>query len=364
MQSLFKQLTIERSLVILTAILVLLILIEMNYFTSGVLGAITLYVVCRNFYFHLVEKKRWNKILAITLIIFLIIVCFGVPIWLILEILIPQINGLIQNPEAIVQRFQPVIDYIQTHEWVRNLDIKISNEQIFSIINKALSYIPSTLSWVGQLLANVLVALFILYFMLLGGRKMENKLWSFMPFSEVSKAFFVRQNLELIRSNAYGIPILAVSQGVIAIIGYMIFGIEQGVFWGLLTGIASVLPVVGTMVVWIPICIYQIATGQVQEGLMLSLYCFVLVGGIDNVLRFTILKRMADIHPLITVFGVLLGLQLFGVMGLVFGPLLLSLPIIFYQVYEIERHGNKPVGVGDTANPEESNLIGTKELQK
>ncbi len=120
-------------------------------------------------------------------------------------------------------------------------------------------------------------------------------------------------------------------------VGYYIFGVENAIFWGLLTGAASIVPVLGTMLIYIPVCIYQIATGDVHNGLLLAVYCLVLVGGIDNVLRFTLLKKMADIHPLITVFGVVLGLQLFGVMGLVFGPVLLSLPGILYRVFEMER---------------------------
>ena len=177
---------------------------------------------------------------------------------------------------------------------------------------------------------------------------MERSLKEMLPFSEKSKRYFIKENLDLIRSNAYGVPIMAVSQGIIAIIGYSIFGVEQAVFWGLMTGLASIVPVVGTMVVWVPLCIYQMATGEVNSGLLLSLYCLIFVGGIDNVLRFTLLKKMADIHPLITVFGVILGLQLFGAMGLVFGPLLLSLPRILYAVYKIEKRQYLPLTTEET----------------
>jgi predicted PurR-regulated permease PerM len=90
------------------------------------------------------------------------------------------------------------------------------------------------------------------------------------------------------------------------------------------------------MAVWVPICIFQIAAGNVNSGLWLTLYCFVVVGGIDNVLRFTILKSLGNVPPLITVFGVILGLNLFGMLGVIFGPLLLSLIGILMQVYRNE----------------------------
>ena len=95
------------------------------------------------------------------------------------------------------------------------------------------------------------------------------------------------------------------------------------------------------MLVYVPVCIYQIASGDVNVGLVLTLYCLVLVGGIDNVLRFTLLKKMANIHPLITVFGVVLGLKIFGVMGLIFGPVMLSLPGILFKIFKIEKSLNQ-----------------------
>ena len=347
METLFTKITLRRLLVIGIVLLVLTIFVQLRYFMSGFLGAVTLYVLSRSYFLRLTQKYRQKKVLAASWIIFLIVISFGIPIWIILEILIPQINDKIQNPQETIQRFQPVINWIHNNEVLQRFDFEPGDQQLTEIANRVLSYVPSTLDWIGQFFANIFVALFILYFMLMANRRMEQELYDMLPFSAQAKDYFIRQNIQLIRSNAYGVPILAFSQGIIAIIGYVIFGVDNAMFWGLLTGIASVFPVVGTMVVWIPICIYQMATGNVEGGLMLSVYCLVLVGGIDNVLRFTLLKKMADIHPLITVFGVLLGLQLFGVMGLVFGPLLMSLPQILYTVFKMERHpslytGNEP----------------------
>ena len=337
MQKLFRNTNVQRGLIILAVLLACIILLELKYFISGILGAVALYVVTRHFFLNLVEKRRWKKNMATTFIIFLIIISFAVPIWIILEILIPQINEQIKNPQEIIEKFQPVLKWIQKQEILQRFDFQFDNQQIINIVNKVIGYVPSTLNWVGQLFANIFTALFILWFMLMANRRMETAVKEMLPFSQNSINFFLKQNYDLIRSNAYGVPILAVSQGIIAIIGFMIFGVDNAVFWGLMTGAASIIPVVGTMVVWVPLCIYQMATGDVNNGLFLALYCLVLVGSIDNILRFTLLKKMADIHPIITVFGVILGLQLFGVMGLIFGPLLLSLPGILYGIYKMER---------------------------
>ncbi len=341
MNRLFKPTAIQKYILFFCLFLLAIIVFELRYFLSGILASIALYGVCRNLFLRLVEKRKWNKELAIWIMLLLVVVCFGVPIWLILEMLIPKISALVQDPQGLIEKFSPIREFIENNEFIQRLDLKVSNEQILQIVNRMLAYIPSTLNWVGQFFANIFVALFILYFMLSSNRNMEVEIKNMLPFTAKAKAFFIKENIDVIRSNTYGVPILAFSQGIIAVLGYLLFGVEQAVFWGILTGIASVIPVVGTMIVWIPVCIYQIATGDVQSGLFLALYCFVFVGGIDNVLRFTLLKKMADIHPLITVFGVILGLQLFGAMGLIFGPWLLSLPFILYKVYQIHKSDSK-----------------------
>ncbi len=321
----------------------------LNYFLSGLLGAVTLYVLTRSFYRKLVEQRGWKKNLAVAFIFILLIISFGIPLWVLIDILVPKINELISDRDLVVEKFHSVQIFLQNNEFLKRFDFSFSNERILKIVNTAISYIPSTLNAVGQIFANIFVALFILYYMLINTRTMEADFKEMLPLSTRSKQYFIKQNADLIRSNAYGIPIIAFAQGLIAILGYYIFGVHNAIFWGLLTGAASILPVVGTMFVWIPVSIYQIATGDVNSGLFLAIYCLILVGSIDNILRFTVLKKMADIHPLITVFGVLLGLKLFGVMGLVFGPVLLSLPGIFYKVLKMERNQAKSPTNSNTA---------------
>ena len=132
----------------------------------------------------------------------------------------------------------------------------------------------------------------------------------------------------MVVSNALGIPMLALAQGIIAVIGYWIFGVPSALIWALLTAFATVIPVIGTMIIWVPICIFLLASGHIGASVGLALYCFFAVGGIDNVLRLVFVKLFGDVHPLITLFGVLLGLELFGVIGLIFGPLMKQLGVM------------------------------------
>src|SRR5690606_6569769 len=128
----------------------------------------------------------------------------------------------------------------------------------------------------------------------------------------------------VVYANAIGIPVLAACQGIVAVIGYRIFGVQSYLLLGLLTGVFSVVPMVGCAIVWVPVCIFLGSTGHVSSAIGLAIYSFIITGGIDNVLRFTILKKLGDVHPIITTIGIIIGVPMFGFMGFIFGPLLVS----------------------------------------
>lgn len=155
-----------------------------------------------------------------------------------------------------------------------------------------------------------------------------------LPFNETNTQDVVHKINMIIRSNAIGIPLLAFIQGGVAMIGYWIFGAPNILFSGFLTGIASVVPMVGTALIWIPIAVYMALIGNWFQAIGLVAFGMLVISQLDNLIRFIIQKKMADIHPLITIFGVVIGLSLFGFMGVIFGPLLLSLFLLFIDMFK------------------------------
>ncbi len=323
-------------LLLLIAFIGIVLIWQLQYFIPGFLGAITLYILLRQYYFNLTIRRRWKKwVAAITLILTCVIV-FVLPIWLLVELLMPQLTYAFQHSGELVTQGNHFMELVK--EYLPRL--RIDEQQIQQGIQKAVMVIPTflsaTLNATTSVMINVLTALFILYFMLLSGRDMEKKLVRLLPLKDANINSLWSETRNMVISNAIGIPLLMLCQCIIAVIGYWIFGVKQPLIWGILTGVASIVPMVGTMIVWVPICIIVIASGKVGMGIGLALYCAIVVSNIDNVLRFTLLKRIGDVHPLITVFGVIVGLQLFGIMGLIFGPLLLAYFILLIKVYRLE----------------------------
>jgi predicted PurR-regulated permease PerM len=140
----------------------------------------------------------------------------------------------------------------------------------------------------------------------------------------------------MVKSNAIGIPLIAFVQGVVALIGYLIIGIKEPFFWFGVTCIAAMLPVVGAALAYVPIAIILFANDQTGKGVAMLIFGFGIIGTVDNVLRFTLLKKLGNVHPLTTVFGVIIGLKVFGFIGLIFGPLLISLFMLLLKIYSNE----------------------------
>ena len=205
-----------------------------------------------------------------------------------------------------------------------------------------ISSIASILPGIGQFLmggissfaVNLFVLVFVLYFMLIGGTIMEQYIYELLPFCDSNKKHVMNEINMIVRANAIGIPLLAIIQGAIATLGYYLFDAPSALLFGFLTCFATVIPIVGTTLVWFPLAAYMAISGDWPHAIGLLLYCVLIVTNIDNLIRFILQKKMADTHPLITIFGVVIGLSLFGFMGVIFGPLLISIFILCVNIFK------------------------------
>jgi predicted PurR-regulated permease PerM len=175
--------------------------------------------------------------------------------------------------------------------------------------------------------------LFVLYYMLYYGREIERTLNRIIPLKQENINMLALETKKMVKANAIGIPLISIIQGLTATLGYFIFGVGEFALWGFFTGVFAFFPVVGTMIVWVPLVIYMYVSGETWNATGLLLYSVIVVGNIDYVARITIMKKMGNVHPVITVLGVLIGLGLFGFIGLIFGPLLVSYIIVLLRIY-------------------------------
>ncbi len=338
------------TLLMLIAFVGIVLIWQLHYFIPGFLGAFTLYVLLRQIFFKLTLILRWKKWIAAVTLIIACVVVFIIPLWLLVQMLIPKFQYAFSHSSELLEQGNQFVQIV--NEYLPQL--RIDDQKIQQGLQQAIQMVPTFLNATMSVIMNTLTALFILYFMLMSGREMEKRLVRLLPLKDANIDSLWTETRNMVVSNAVGIPLLMLCQSIIAVIGYWIFNVEQALIWGILTGVASIIPMVGTMIVWVPICVVVLANGHIGSGIGLILYCAVVVSNIDNVLRFTLLKKIGDVHPLITVFGVIVGLQLFGIMGLIFGPLLLAYFILLIKIYRLEFSSSRGISsTEDAAFPQQ-----------
>jgi predicted PurR-regulated permease PerM len=158
----------------------------------------------------------------------------------------------------------------------------------------------------------------------------------FIPVSKSNLKIIGKEIQSMVRSNALGIPLVAIVQGIVALIGFLIFGVANPFFWFVIVTIGSMIPFVGTLVGILPVFILELSTGHTFQAWGILIYGFVVVGLSDNIVRLYVLKKIDNVHPLITLVGVIVGVPLFGFIGLIFGPLLISLFLVLLSIYRKE----------------------------
>lgn len=323
-----------KQILILSLIILLVILSikELVLFLPGILGALTFYILSRANYFQLVYNRKWKKGNAAFLYMLYYLVLLGIPIFLAVTLVSPKVNDLLNDPTAVVDNLKQAIAQVQQKAGVNF----ISEKSLSSSLEKAAAYIPSILNSTANLLTNLIIMLFFLYYMLYYGTNIEKTLVKMIPLKNENTNLLASETKRLIRANALGIPLISIIQGVVATLGYFIFGLNEFGLWGFITGVFAFFPIVGTMIVWVPLVLYMYASGDTWNATGLMAYSVIITGNVDYVARITIMRRMGDVHPVVTVLGVIIGLGLFGFIGLIFGPLLVSYIIVLTKIYQNE----------------------------
>jgi predicted PurR-regulated permease PerM len=253
----------------------------------------------------------------------------GLPIYFSIDLLSTKFAAVLANPTDLMMKTKVVEQRFADFSGIHLL----SDENLMVIQKKATTIIPTLINSSAILLSNFAIMFFLLYYFLKSGRELEIFLFRHIPLKPHNLQLLGHETLGMVRANAIGIPVLAITQGLIAALGYWIFDVNDFVLWGFLTGIFSMVPVVGTAIIWIPIVAYMVAVDQNSQAIGLLIYALVLITHIDYVVRLTLLKKYMDVHPLITIFGVIIGIGLFGFWGVIFGPLLISYFLILVKIY-------------------------------
>jgi predicted PurR-regulated permease PerM len=324
----------QNSYLLLLVVFGLFIASQLLGFLSGFLGALTLYFFLRKPQAHLERRYNFTKLKSTLLLLISSFVLIVIPAGLILGMVTARIADVVSHSEEVLQSINVFIT-AQEHRFGFEILTPENLKQATAWITTAAT---SMVGVVASSFATVAVMYFVLYFMLLNRRSLEAWFYEYLPLEDNHIALIGKELNSLVVSNAAGIPATAFVQALLAVICYAILGVDDLLFWFCATAIAAIIPLVGASIAYVPLAVMQYTSQHETNAWVILIFGLLVLGTVDNLVRLYIQNKWGDAHPLITIFGVIIGVNIFGFMGLVFGPILISLFILLVKIYMREFH--------------------------
>lgn len=315
------------------------------------------------------RKKLKIKWVASLLVIALLIFLISVPIFMVLNALVDQAGDAYGLSKEYLAKIEDsnLVDCENNNNFLCSVKGKYTELFGTEYLKEAVSKVTSNLSYKvynmlsslpGQVF-NLLIMIFLMFFFLIDGKKLTKTIKGLLPMHIKHEKYIMGRLKATTHAVVYGQIIVAAIQGFLGGLGFLVLGIPNPILWGTLMGFMALIPMIGTAIVWVPAGLFMIMQGlsanqivswigpghSVVGGIVLLVYGVLIVSSIDNVLRPMIIGERAKLHPALVFLGVLGGLQIFGIMGIIVGPIVLGVLITFIDIYELEKanslNGNK-----------------------
>lgn len=325
----------QRNTIVLAILIILgcFILYSLRTIAGTLLSTIVLYTILTPVYTFFIQKWKMKKWISASLMIILSLLIIVLPFLMLSRLVIEKISEFQADPLRIKVMMQRIDEFLGSR--LDKPDLFDKGMEKLNLLAEEL--FPSVLTGAANILLGLVVMYFLLYFMLVQKEKFEAGLLKYAPFREQNALKFADELKKTTYSNVLGQGYIALVQGALLSISFYIFGIRDPIFWGVIATFLCFLPLVGAPLIFVPAALIEMASGNDKAGWGLLLFGFIVITNIDNVIRLLIAKGVSDTHPIITVVGVIIGIPIFGILGLVFGPLLLSYFILTIRIYETSK---------------------------
>ena len=215
------------------------------------------------------------------------------------------------------------------------LEIDAAINNIFKSITK---FAAGVVASIPNLVIGIMFALFISFFLFKDGKKLLNNAVAIIPLDKKSSNKLVEQFGRVTHSVVFAHLIVAIVQGALGTLAFLILGVPSPLFWGVAMAIFALLPVIGPAIIWVPASLLLILNGVlidsyfvIGKGIGLFLYGLFVISTIDNILRIKLVGDSGEVHPLTVLIGLIGGVSLFGLTGIFIGPIILSLLVTFLR---------------------------------
>lgn len=351
-----------RIFLLLAALIVLYFVFRIfQPFLQPIALAIIFSTLCRPVYRWLLGALRGRANLASLIMCLLVMAVIIIPLATLISALVSEVAQVYQLVQAKASdgTFNNVFsshenEYLaQLENWL-SAYMPFSRQDVVNAVTSGLQQLSvflvkqstAVLGGFAGLVSQFILMVLTMFFLFRDGSRLFRQFETLTPISEKYEQLLAAKFREVTQATVLGTLVTALAQGLAGGIVFWILGIPNALFWGTLMGFCSMVPIVGTAIVWVPWVLYFVLAGSYGHAIALAALAAFIVGMLDNVLRPLFIEGQAGMHTLVVFFALMGGVAYFGVVGLIFGPILVSLFLTLLELYRIEFHAelSKPQG--------------------
>lgn len=316
----------------------------------GVLGWATVLVICFYPVHKLIDQRLKKSSLSALLSCVLVILTILVPVVLLTIAVVRELSGAVQNLQGAIAYVTnpnspvtgPVLRWLS--QYVNIEELRSQDYLLEQIKNRSGAIAGQTLGFLGGLVGVIIQMVFVIftmYYLFRDGDKIIAAVRDALPLERDQARAIMSRTREVIGASVYGVFVIAIIQGMLGGLAFWALGLPSAFVWGVAMIFLSMIPMLGAFLVWVPAAIYLAITGHYIKAILLVLWGTLVIGMIDNFLRPKLVGERTRLHELFIFFAVLGGLQVFGVLGIVLGPVVLAITMALMDVFRAVDRSTK-----------------------
>ena len=310
----------------------------MAIFLAGIFSALS-HPLYRRFERWFRGRRSLASIATLLVIVFVVLLPLGGLLGIVTaqaikvgEAVKPWVEKQLAEPDAISNAIKsiPFIDKVEPY---RNFILKKAGEMVGGVSGFLINRLSAVTLGTVNFLFMLFIMLYTMFFFLMDGHKLIEKILYYLPLEDQDERRILDKFSSVTRATLKGTAVIGILQGGLAGTAFAVAGIPSPVFWGAIMAVLSFIPGIGSALVWGPAVIILAATGHFAKAIGLGVFCAAVVGSIDNLLRPVLVGRDTQMHELMILFGTLGGIIMFGVVGVIIGPIIAALFVTVWDIY-------------------------------
>lgn len=344
MNKFFSKTTLPKTTLIFLVLLVSLLFVRMiSQFLMAIFMAGLISAMAYPFHSALSKRFKGRKNISAAITIFALILLLLIPLSILVTMVISQAVAIGQNVKPWVQTFidQPTVidDYLQKvpfYEVInpyRDVILQKAGNLVGTISTFFIDSLSSFTKLTIDAIFSTFLMLYVMFYFLNMGQVFLEKILYLLPLDDISERRLLYRFTSVTKATLKGVVVIGIMQGTICGAAFAITGIQGPVFWGTVMAVSSIIPAFGTALIWVPALLIMLLNGQFINALILAVICGAIAGNLDNFVRPRLIGKDTQMHDLFVLFGTLGGISMFGILGIIIGPIITALFITLWEIY-------------------------------